>query len=146
MWICLFVLMDRHKDSFGTPVSRLAIIDTGRRRRFSDEAKLQILEGGFSGDGRQVSATAMKHGVSRSQLYRWRKLAQAGNLGSIRIEGFVPALISPDVPAPVPAPLNSVVGGGRMEVLSANGRRVIVDRDVDVDVLLRIMRGLETLR
>jgi transposase len=33
-----------------------------------------------------------------------------------------------------------------MEVVSANGRRVIVGRDVDVDVLLRIMRGLETLR
>jgi transposase len=33
-----------------------------------------------------------------------------------------------------------------MEVVSANDRRVIVGRDVDVDVLLRIMRGLETLR
>jgi transposase len=33
-----------------------------------------------------------------------------------------------------------------MEILSANGRRVIVDRDVDVEVLLRIVRGLETLR
>ncbi|ESY63174.1 hypothetical protein X743_33395 [Mesorhizobium sp. LNHC252B00] len=35
---------------------------------------------------------------------------------------------------------------GRIEVVSANGRRVIVDRDVDVEALLRIMRGLETLR
>ncbi|MBB5539660.1 hypothetical protein GGD55_006410 [Rhizobium giardinii] len=33
-----------------------------------------------------------------------------------------------------------------MEVVSANGRRVIVDRDVDVEALLRIMRGLEALR
>jgi len=138
--------MDRHKDSFGTPVSRLAIVDTGRRRRFTDEAKLQILEEGFSGDGRQVSATAVKHGVSRSQLYRWRQLAQAGNLGSIRIEGFVPALITPDVPATVPGSSDPVVGSSRMEVLSANGRRVIVERDVDVDALLRILRGLETLR
>lgn len=73
----------------------------------------------------------------------WRR---AGNLGSIRIEGFVPALITPDVPAPVPGPSNPVVGSGCMEVLSANSRRVIVDRDVDVDRLLRILRGLETLR
>jgi transposase len=138
--------MDRHKDSFGTPVSRLAIVDTGRRRHFKDDAKLQILEEGFYGDGRQVSATAVKHGVSRSQLYRWRQLAQAGDLGSIPIEGFVPALITPDAPAPVPCPSNPVVGSGHMEVLSANGRRVIVDRDVDVDALLRILRGLETLR
>lgn len=50
--------MGRHKDSFRTPVSRLEIIDTGRRRRFTAEAKLKILEEGFSGDDRQVSATA----------------------------------------------------------------------------------------
>jgi len=31
-------------------------------------------------------------------------------------------------------------------VLSANGRRIIVERDVDVDVLLRILRRLDTLR
>lgn len=136
--------MDRYKDSFGTPVSRLEIIATGRRRRFADEAKLRILEESFSGDGRQVSATAAKHGVSRSLLYRWRQLARAGDLGSIRIEGFVPALITPDVPAP--APSNPAAGGGRIEVLSANGRRIIVDRDVDDDVLLRILRRLDTLR
>ncbi len=35
---------------------------------------------------------------------------------------------------------------GTLEVVTANGRRVIVDRNVDVAVLLRIMRGLETLR
>jgi transposase len=32
-----------------------------------------------------------------------------------------------------------------MEVVSANGRRVIVERDVDVQALLRIIQGLETL-
>lgn len=37
-------------------MSRLAIVDTVRRRRFTDEAKLQILEEGFSSDSRQVSA------------------------------------------------------------------------------------------
>jgi len=41
---------------------------------------------------------------------------------------------------------NSGLSRGRMEVVSTNGRRVIVDRDVDVDALLRILRGLETLR
>ena len=35
--------------------------------------------------------------------------------------------------------------GCRIEIVIANGRRVIVDCDVDVETLLRIMRGLETL-
>ena len=134
--------MDRDKDSFRT-VSRLEIVGTGRRRRFTDEAKLRIVEEGFCGDGRQVSATAPKHDVSRSQLYRWRRLLQEGRLGGVRVEGFVPAVITPE------APLHMEDTGpprGRMEVVSTNGRRVIVDRDVDVDVLLRILRGLETLR
>ncbi|OQM74608.1 IS66-like element accessory protein TnpA [Manganibacter manganicus] len=138
--------MDRDKDNFRT-VSRLEIVGTGRRRRFTDEAKLRIVEEGFSGDGRQVSATALKHDVSRSQLYRWRQLLREGRLGGVRVEGFVPAVITPDDPTRMSAPLNRVAaGGGLMEVVSANGRRVIVDRDVDVDALLRILRGLETLR
>jgi transposase len=36
-------------------------------------------------------------------------------------------------------------GCRRIEIVSANGRRVIVHCDVDVETLLRIMRGLETL-
>jgi transposase len=134
--------MDGHKDIFRTPVSRLEIVDTGRRRRFTDEAKLRIVEESFSGGGRQVSATAAKHGVSRSQVYRWRQLLREGRLGGVRVEGFVPALIAPEVPPPG----NSMPSHGRMEVVSMNGRRVIVDRDVDVDALLRIVRALEALR
>jgi transposase len=33
-----------------------------------------------------------------------------------------------------------------MEIVGANGRRVIVDRDVDVTALLQIVQALETLR
>ena len=36
-------------------------------------------------------------------------------------------------------------GCDRIEIVSANGRRVIVDCDIDVETLLRIMRGLEAL-
>ena len=47
----------------------------------------------------------------------------------------------------VPEPHESDTGSGcgRIEIVSANGRRVLVDRDVEVEALLRIMRGLETL-
>jgi transposase len=37
------------------------------------------------------------------------------------------------------------LGYGRIEIVSTNGRRLMVDRDVEVEVLLRILRGLETL-
>ncbi|OYR18322.1 hypothetical protein CEV33_4851 [Brucella grignonensis] len=54
----------------------------------------------------------------------------------------MPAVITPEMSRVE----NPGASRGRMEVVSTNGRRVIVHRDVDVDALLRIMRGLETLR
>ncbi|MBA1158181.1 IS66-like element accessory protein TnpA [Microvirga arvi] len=132
------------------PVSRLDVVDTGRRRRFSDEAKLAIVAESYRGP-KQVSATARRHGITRFQLNSWRKAHREGRLGAGSWDGFVPALVVPDARAPLePSPTAPVPyppsGLGRMDVVTANGRHVIVDRDVDVDALLRIIRGLEALR
>ncbi|WP_414470661.1 IS66-like element accessory protein TnpA [Microvirga sp. M2] len=132
------------------PVSRLDVVDTGRRRRFSDEAKLAIVAESHRGP-KQVSATARRHGITRFQLNSWRKAHREGRLGAGSWDGFVPALVVPDSHAPLePSPTapvpHSPRGPGRMDVVTANGRHVIVDRDVDVDALLRIIRGLEALR
>ncbi|MDL2408897.1 transposase [Rhizobium calliandrae] len=131
--------------------SRMEIVDSGRRRRFTDEAKLAIVAESYQGP-RQVTATAQRHGITRWQLNAWRRAAREGRLVSRSSNGFVPAIVvaepvvantPPTATVTVPPP---VIDHGRMEVVSANGRRVIVDRSVDVEALLRIMRGLETLR
>jgi transposase len=133
------------------PVSRLDVVDSGRRRRFSDEAKLAIVAESYRGS-KQVSATARRHGITRFQLNSWRKAQREGRLGAGSCDGFVPALVVPDARARLEpsAPLAPVQhpphGLGRMEVVTANGRQVIVERDVDIDALLRIVRGLEALR
>ena len=127
-------------------VSRMEIVDSGRRRRFSNEAKLAIVAESYSAP-RQVTATARRHGITRFQLNDWRKAAREGRLGNGRSEGFIAALLVPEPGMPAVAPTNSsVTQSGLMEVVSANGRRVIVGRDVDVEALLRILRGLEALR
>jgi transposase len=131
--------------------SRMEIVDSGRRRRFTDEAKLAIVAESYNGP-RQVTATAQRHGITRWQLNAWRRAAREGRLVHRSTNGFVPAIVvaepvvantPPAATVAVPPPASD---HGRMEVVSANDRRVIVGRDVDVDVLLRIMRGLETLR
>ena len=121
-------------------VTRLEIVDTGRRRRWSAEEKLRIVEESFSGP-RLASATARRHGISTQLMFAWRKAHREGRLGEVAVSGFVPATII------VSEPPGKGAGGacGRMEVVSANGRRVIVERDVDVEALLRIIQGLETL-
>jgi transposase len=122
-------------------VERLEIIGTGRRRRFSKEMKLRIVAESYSEPG-LCATTARRHEISRSQLYEWRRLVRAGRLVAT---GFLPAIVGPDTGVSATV-ASSVSVNGRMEVVSATGRRVIVDRDVDVEALLRVMRGLETLR
>ncbi|WP_092155914.1 transposase [Bosea sp. CRIB-10] len=131
--------MDVYTD---TPISRLEIVERGGRRRFSDEAKLRIVEESYSGR-RLGSATARKYAITRSQLNDWRDAARAGRLGPASNAGFIPAVIVPEVAATTSPPM---ADGSRIEIVTANGRRVIVDGSVDVDALLRIVRGLETLR
>jgi len=119
-------------------ISCLEVVDTGRRRRWSDAAKLRIVEESLSAP-RLVSATARRHGISNQLLFAWRKAYREGRLGAIA--GFVPATIVPERPEEGSGPRC-----GRIEIVSANGWRVLVDCGVDVEALLRIMRGLETLR
>lgn len=120
-------------------VTRLEIVDTGRRRRWTVEEKLRIIEESYSAP-RLSSATARRYGISVQLLFAWRKAYREGRLGEGAGCGFVPALIAPQQPE-----TRAASACGRMEVVSANGRRVIVERDVDAEALVRIIRGLETL-
>ena len=136
--------MDMNKDSYRPDVSRMDIIELGRRREFTDAVRLRIVEESYSAP-RLASATARKYGLSRSQLNTWRRAYREGRLAIGDFDGFVPALVVAEAPMPAPVPLNSPSSTGRMEIVIANGRRVVVDRDVDLDALLRIVRGLERL-
>jgi transposase len=59
--------MDSHTIS---ALNRLEVMDTGRRRRWSEEEKARIVLENMSGP-RLVSATARRHGLSRSLLVTW---------------------------------------------------------------------------
>lgn len=144
--------MEIFEGGSGSLVSRIEVINTGRRRRFSEDEKLRIVAESFTGRGR-ASATARQYGISRSLLNRWRKSVRQGLHVQKQSDGFVPAFVMPEAFVPVkqvtpPAAIEHLVASpsGRIEIFAANGRRVIVDGSVDVEALLRIMRGLETLR
>lgn len=133
-------------------VSTLEVIETGARRRWTLAEKQRIVAESFSAP-RQVSSTARRHGLSTSQLFNWRRLAREGNLVDEDEEpGFVPAIVAPDSSheAPVaeaqsPPPDDSPARAscGRMVLVLAGGRRVIVDRDVNAAALRRVLDVLE---
>ena len=60
-------------------VSRLDVISTGARRRWTLEEKQRIAAESY-GAPRRISATARRHGLSASQLFSWRRLAREGRL------------------------------------------------------------------
>ncbi len=128
--------MDIRTDSH--QVTRLAVVDTGRRRRWSDHEKLRIVEESLS-DPRQASATARRHGISNQLLFAWRKAYREGRLGdALR---FVPAMIVPDPPPTRPEP-----DGQLIEIVSPNGWRVLVGGDFDAEGLGRVLRVLDGVR
>src|SRR5258705_11528769 len=61
--------MDSHKRS--TQLERLEVVETGRRRRWSDDEKLRIVTESFQAP-RAISSTARRHGISRSFLMTWQ--------------------------------------------------------------------------
>ena len=70
--------MDIHTDTH--QVTRLEIVDTGRRRRWPEHEKGRIVEESLCGP-RQASATARRHGISNQLLFAWRKAYREGRLG-----------------------------------------------------------------
>ncbi len=119
-------------------VQRLDVVETGRRRRWSEDEKLRIVAESFSGP-RLVSATARRHGISPSLLYTWRRAFRAERIGpEDPAPGFVPAMIIPETRPDVGASST-----GRMEIVIAKGHRIIVDSDVDAAALARVIAVLD---
>lgn len=84
----------------GSRVSRIEVINTGRRRRFSEDEKLRIVAESFAGRGR-ASATARQYGISRSLLNRWRKSIRQGLHGQKPTDDFVPTFVMAETFMPV---------------------------------------------
>jgi transposase len=94
-------------------ISRLEVVDTGRRRRWTVAEKLRIVEESFSGP-RLASSTARRHGIFPTLLFAWRNAFREGRLGGVAPAAFVPAIIVPEAAAATTA----MAAGGRMEVMS----------------------------
>lgn len=124
-------------------ISRLEVVSTGARRRWTLEEKQRIVTESYDGP-RLVSVTARRNGLSASQLFTWRRLAREGRLK----EDGVPALIPVEImsPAATCAPPSSSPAAHRPKAgiieIELGGCRVRVDRDVDAEALHRVLEIL----
>jgi transposase len=114
--------MDSNK--YSTQVERLGVVETGRRRLWTDDEKLKIVAESIEMP-RAISSTARRYGISRSLLLD-------GTEG--QKSGFARAMVAADPAPSVPA----VPASGRMEIEIGKDCRVI-DAGVDVAALARVL-------
>jgi transposase len=130
--------MDVHKHS--TQIERLEIVETGRRRRWSDDEKLRIVLESLA-TPRATSSTARRHGISRSLLMTWRRAFRPEPMGpDVQPTGFVRAMVATAETVAVEPGARS---SGRMVIELGKDCRVIVDAGVDAAALGRVLAILE---
>jgi transposase len=129
--------MDSNKSS--TQVERLEVVETGRRRRWTEDEKLKIVLESMR-TPRAISSTARLYGISRSLLLNWRRSFCTEPDGAEgQKSGFVPAMVVADPAPSAPA----VPARGRMVIEIGRDCRVIVDAGVDAAALARVLAILE---
>ena len=136
-------------DRAGEIISRVE-----RRRKWTAEQKVQILTEALA-PGATLSAVADRNGISRSQLYAWKRLAQRGDIPGISVNGqpkplFAPVRIEAAPPLPTPAMAAPAAGlerqPGAIEIALTNGRMVRVDEGIEPVRLARLVAALDRTR
>lgn len=127
------------------------VVPRRRRRRWSVAEKRRIVAESLA-PGASVSLVARRHDVNANQVFTWRRQLRDGVLGAAA-GGLLPVTV---VAAPACGPsaageraaADDAAAGeppatGRIEIVLAGGRRVIVDRAVDGAALARVVAVLE---
>jgi transposase len=129
--------MDSDKGS--AQIGRLEVVETGRRRRWSEDEKLKIVLESLQAP-RQVAATARRYGISRSLLLRWRQsFRPEPNDAAGQRAGFVPARVAAEAGARTgPA---GPAGRGAIEIEFA-GARMRITGSVDAATLTAVVAAM----
>ena len=127
---------DRHSAQVG----RLEVVETGRRRRWSEDEKLKIVLESLQAS-RQVAATARRYGISRSLLLRWRRsFGPEPKDTAVQQIGFIPAMMVSEAKTPPGAV--GLAGGGAIEIEFATGARMRITGAVDAATLKAAVAAL----
>lgn len=119
---------------------RVEILGDERRRRWSDDEKLEIvLSVGI--DGASVTQVAHRHDVTRQQIYSWRReLRLKGVLSGPKGAVFVPVDLAVARAAP---PIDRTCAVSMIEVQLCGGRCLRIPADIDAALLTRLIQVVE---
>jgi transposase len=129
--------MDSHTHS--AQVRPLEVVETGRRRRWTESEKFKIVLESLAAP-RLVSSTARRHGISRSLLVLWRRTLAAADAGDV--PGFVPAIVGPAIAPREGAPPAAPASVPAIVVELACGARVTIGADATTAVIKAALQAL----
>jgi transposase len=134
-----------------TSVHRLEVISgTGRRRSFSDEFKVRVVEETLA-PGAVVSQVARRHGLTPQQVFTWRRQAREASSGQSETETpmFVPAVVeaapsaAPAKPAGKPEHKRRGDSAGAMIEIEIAGTIIRVGRGADAETVAAVIAALK---
>jgi len=119
----------------------LEVVETGRRRRWTESEKLKIVLESVAAP-RLVSSTARRHGISRSLLVLWRRAFAAADAGDE--PGFVPAIVRPEIAPPeaVTPAIQSPASAPVIVIELACGARVTIGAEATAAVIKAALQAL----
>jgi transposase len=108
--------------------------DRRRRRSWSNDEKRRIVAESLE-DGASIAEVARRYDLNANLLFTWRRQASAGGV-AVEMTPMLPVMISPT------ATTSGSVAAGRMEIVLAEGDRIIVGTDVEAAALTRVLKAL----
>ena len=122
--------MSDSKDDCGTALGR-------RRRSWSLDEKRRIVDETLE-DGASLAEIARRHDLNANQLFTWRRQFGVEAAGAKDVAPILPVTIALETAAEEPDPGSS----GQIEIVLADGDRILVWSDVETAALMRVLKAL----
>jgi len=108
-----------------------------RRRSWSLEEKRRIVDESLE-DGASIAEVARRHDLNTNQLFTWRRQFGVDLAAPQDLAPILPVTITPDTATEYSAPGST----GQMEIVLAEGDRILVWSDVETAALSRVVKAL----
>jgi len=108
-----------------------------KRRSWALEEKRRIVDESRE-DGASIAEVARRHDLNANQLFAWRRQFGVEPAKRKELAPILPVTIVPDTTAEDSGPGSN----GQMEIVLAEGDRIIVWADVEMAALTRVLKAL----
>jgi transposase len=109
-----------------------------KRRSWTLEEKRRIVDESLE-DGASIAEVARRHDLNANQLFTWRRLFGVEPAGPRELAPILPVSIAPEDGL---VEETGTGAAGQMEIVLAQGDRIIVWADVETAALTRLLEAL----